>query len=44
MYDESQEMITAKVKQVRAANIGLIYCVGETLEQKEAEMGEEIVH
>lgn len=35
LYGESQEVITQKVKQVRSQNIGLIYCVGETLEERE---------
>ena len=37
LYDETQEIISAKVQQARAANLGLIYCVGETLEEREAE-------
>ena len=36
-HNETQEIVNAKVKQARDANLGLIYCVGETLEEREAE-------
>jgi triosephosphate isomerase len=35
MYEESQETINEKVKQARENNLGVIYCVGESKEEKE---------
>lgn len=42
-FDENQEIVTAKVEQARAQNIGVIYCVGENLEEYESEMSEEVL-
>mmetsp|Transcript_18443 Transcript_18443/g.31551 ORF Transcript_18443/g.31551 Transcript_18443/m.31551 type:complete len:265 (-) Transcript_18443:119-913(-) len=43
-YNESQEHINQKVEQAREANLGLIYCVGENLEQRESEMTYDIIN
>jgi triosephosphate isomerase len=40
---EDQEIINQKVIQARNANLGLIYCVGENLEQREAEESQEVI-
>lgn len=42
-FDENQEIVTAKVEQARAQNIGVIYCVGENLEEYESEMSEDVL-
>ena len=42
-FDETQEIVTAKVEQARNHNLGVIYCVGENLEEQESEQGEEVL-
>ena len=42
-FGETQEVVTSKVVQARAQNIGVIYCVGENLEEYESEQSEEIL-
>jgi len=44
LFQETQEIINQKVAQARAANIGIVYCVGETLEEREQEMSEDVIH
>ncbi len=36
IYGETDEIINAKIKKVREANMRPIFCIGETLEQREA--------
>ena len=43
LCNEDQEVITAKVNQARDANLGVIYCVGENLEQRENEESSEVI-
>ena len=43
LCNEDQEVINAKVTQARDANLGLIYCVGENLEQRENEESSEVI-
>jgi len=37
-FGETQELINKKVEQARSENLGIIYCVGENLEQREGEL------
>ena len=43
LCNEDQEVISAKVNQARDANLGVIYCVGENLEQRENEESSEVI-
>jgi triosephosphate isomerase len=36
-FGETQDVVSAKVVQARSQNIGVIYCVGENLEEYESE-------
>lgn len=36
-------MVNQKVAQARSENLGIIYCVGENLEQRERELTQEII-
>ena len=42
-FDETQEIVTAKLEQARSQDLGVIYCVGENLEEHESEQGEEVL-
>ena len=42
-FGETQEIVTQKVEQARSQNIGVIYCVGENLEEYESEQSEDIL-
>lgn len=43
-FGETQEVINAKVDQARSGNLGLIYCVGESLEEREEEKTWDVLH
>ena len=43
MYEEDQETINEKVKQARENNLGVIYCVGESKEEKEQDRSLEVI-
>lgn len=42
-FGESQEIINQKVALARQANLGVIYCVGENLDQRESEQTQEVI-
>lgn len=37
MYEETQEVVSQKVLQAEDCGLGIIYCLGETKEDKDAE-------
>lgn len=43
-FGETQDIVSQKVEQARSQNIGVIYCVGENLEEYESEQSEEILY
>jgi len=43
IYGETDEVINAKIKKVREANIRPIFCIGETLEEREAGKLEDVL-
>ena len=42
-FGETQEVINQKVQQAREQNLGVIYCVGESLQEREAEQTHEVI-
>ena len=43
LFNESQEVVSKKVLQSNECNLNLVYSVGETQEQKDAEQTEEVL-
>jgi len=43
LYGETQEVVTEKCKHAEDCHLNIIYCVGETQEQREAEQTEAVV-
>lgn len=44
VFEESQEVINEKVKQAWDCDLNIIYCVGESAEEREAEHTEEVIN
>ena len=42
-YNETQELVTAKVKEAEACGLGIVYCCGETEAQRLEELQEQVV-
>jgi len=43
-FDETQETIKKKVKEARSQQMGIIYCVGENLEEREKEHTQDVIY
>ena len=43
-FQETQEIINQKVEQARSANLGLIYCVGDNLDERESEKTHDVIY
>ena len=43
MYGETQEVVEQKVLQAEDCNLGILYCLGETKEDRESERNEAVL-
>lgn len=43
MYGETQEIIAQKVLQAEDCDLGILYCLGETKEDREGERNEQVL-
>ena len=43
MYGETQEIVEQKVLQAEDCNLGILYCLGETKEDREGERNEAVL-
>lgn len=44
VYNESQHVINEKIKQAWDCDLGIVYCVGETSEQRESEQTDAVLN
>ena len=42
-YEETQEIVTAKVLEAEACSLGVVYCCGETEKERQEELTESVV-
>ena len=43
MFGDTQEILNEKVEQARLCNMGVVYCVGENLEERNAEESKSVI-
>ena len=44
MYGDTQKVVNEKIERARENNMGVIYCVGETLEERNEDDSELIIN